>query len=108
MLRPILLATAALTLAACEPMPPASDSPGEPPGLFPPTTLPFFGDGYRFDGDVCRRIGEDAYTDQFLGDASDLVGCPENAENLGVFVSDTGAQEVDRRDGYVLYVVPVR
>lgn len=94
---------AALLLAACTPEPP----PG-PPGLYPPTTLPFFGSGYRFDGDYCRRIGEDDYTNQFLGDASDLVGCPEDAENLGVFVIDTGAMEVARRDGYILYSVPVR
>lgn len=71
-----------------------------------PTALPFFGDGYRFDGDACRRLGEDAYTNQFLDDAADLVGCPEDLENLGVFVIDTGAQEVARRDGYVLYSVP--
>ncbi|ROT99006.1 hypothetical protein [Histidinibacterium lentulum] len=107
MLRPTLLAAAALGLMACEPMPPASPPSGQPVA-FPPTTLPFFGTGYRAEGDVCRRIGEDAYTNQFLDDAADLVGCPEDAENLGVFVTETGAREVARRDGYVLYSVPVR
>ncbi len=72
------------------------------------TTLPIFGDGYRFKGDICRRVGEDAFTNQFLDDAADLVACPEDAENLGVFEIDTGAVEVGRRDGYVLYSVPVR
>jgi hypothetical protein len=89
---------AAILVGACtqEPTPP------------PETTLPFFGDGYRFSGDACRRIGEDEYTNQFLDDAADFVGCPETLENLGVFVTDTGAIEVARRDGYVLYSVPTR
>lgn len=86
---------AMLLLAACAPEP-----------ITTPSSLPFFGDGYRFDGDACRRLGEDAYTNQFLDDSADLVGCPDDLENLGVFVIDTGAQEVARRDGYVLYSVP--
>ncbi|WP_246035943.1 hypothetical protein [Aliishimia ponticola] len=68
--------------------------------------LPLFGTGYRFKGDVCMRVGEDDSTNQYLDDAADLVACPEDTENLGVFVTDTGAQEVARRDGYVLYSVP--
>ncbi len=88
---------AALFLAACETAPTTA-----------PSTLPFFGDGYRFTGDACRRIGEDAYTNQFLDDSADLVGCPADLENLGVFVIDFNAQEVARRDGYVLYSVPRR
>jgi hypothetical protein len=70
--------------------------------------LPFFGDGYRFKGDACRRLGEDAFTNQFLDDSADLVGCPADLENLGVFVIDSGAQEVARRDGYVIFSVPRR
>ena len=85
-------------LAGCAPMPePVSG-----------TALPLFGDGYRFKGDICRRVGEDDFTNAFLDDAADLVACPEDAENLGVFVIDTGAIEVARRDGFVLYSVPVR
>ncbi|MEM9432574.1 MAG: hypothetical protein AAGA12_01525 [Pseudomonadota bacterium] len=72
------------------------------------TDLPFFGDGYRTKGDPCRRIGESDFTNQFLDDAADLVGCPEDMENLGVFVLDTGGVEVARRDGFVLYSVPLR
>jgi hypothetical protein len=86
---------AAIALAACQSEPMTG-------------TLPLFADGYRFDGDACRRLGEDAYTNQFLDDAADLVGCPADLENLGVFVIDTGAQEVARREGYVLYSVPLR
>lgn len=74
----------------------------------PPADLPLFGDGYRADGDPCRRVGENAYTNQFLDDAADLVACPADMENLGVFALDTGAAEVDRVPGYVLYSVPVR
>lgn len=89
---------ACLAIAACTPQPEtATQDP-----------LPFFGDGYRFDGDACRRVGENAFTNQFLDDAADLVGCPEDLENLGVFVLDTGAVEVARVDGTVLYSVPFR
>jgi hypothetical protein len=73
-----------------------------------PEPLPFFGDGYRAEGDPCQRVGENTYTNQFLGDASDLVGCPETMENLGLFAFETGATEVARTQGTVLYSVPVR
>lgn len=94
---PILMSITALFLAACAPEPAPVTS-----------TLPFFGDGYRFDGDACRRLGESPQTQEFLDDAADLVGCPEDLENLGVFVTDTGALEVARIDGFILYSVPVR
>lgn len=83
----------------------------QPEPAFEPITaepLPFFGTGYRFKGDACRRVGENAVTNRFLSDAADLVGCPEDLENLGVFVIDTGAREVARTGGYVLFSVPVR
>lgn len=92
-----LIPAALLTLTACAPVPtPVTGS------------LPFFGDGYRFKGDACRRLGESPATQEYLDDAADLVGCPEDLENLGVFVIDYSAQEVARQDGYVLYSVPVR
>ena len=94
-----LLPLALLPLAACD------MAPVPPP---PATPLPFFGDGYRAEGDQCRRLGESPVTAEFLDDAADLVGCPEDMENLGVFVIDTGAVEVARIDGFVLYSVPVR
>lgn len=71
------------------------------------TELPMMG-SYRAEGDQCRRVGESAYTNQFLDDAADLVACPEDYEGLGVFVTETGGVEVDRVGGYVLYSVPVR
>jgi hypothetical protein len=95
-MRSMTIAATALALSACAPEPISG------------TTLPFFGDGYRVMGDQCRRIGEDDFTNQFLGDAADLVGCPVGMENLGVFETDTGATEVARKDGYVLYSVPTR
>ena len=95
-MRTSLLAATALALSACAPEPITG------------TTLPFFGDGYRVMGDPCRRIGEDGFTNQFLDDAADLVGCPADMENLGVFVTETGAKEVALIDGYRLYSVPRR
>lgn len=72
----------------------------------PETSLPFFGNGYRADGDQCRRLGESPDTSNYLDDMADLVGCPEDMENLGVFVTDTGAVEAFRQDGYIIYSVP--
>ena len=89
----------AALVSACTPAPAPEPVTG---------SLPLFGDGYRFKGDICRRVGEDDFTNQFLDDAADLVACPADAENLGVFVTDTGAVEVGQRDGYILYSVPVR
>ena len=83
-------------LAACAP-PPAPVT----------SSLPFFGDGYRFKGDACRRLGESPATAEYLDHTADLVGCPEDLENLGVFVIDSGAVEVARIDGYVIYSVPL-
>ena len=90
-----LLPALALGLAACapEPAPLTSD-------------LPFFGDGYRFKGDACRNLGESPATAEYLDHTADLVGCPEDLENLGVFVIDYNAQEVARQDGYVIYSIP--
>lgn len=72
----------------------------------PATDLPFFGGGYRAEGDQCRRLGESPDTIDYLDHTADLVGCPAEMENLGVFVVDTGAIEVARKDGYVIYSVP--
>ncbi len=96
-MRLIVPLIAAVSLTACAQPEPITGS-----------SLPFFGDGYRAKGDQCRRVGENEFTNQFLDDAADLVGCPEDMENLGVFALDTGGVEVARVDGFVLYSVPVR
>jgi hypothetical protein len=83
-------------LAACAPMAPATPE------------LPFFGTGYRAEGDQCRRVGESEFTNQFLSDAADLVGCPADMENLGVFTTETGAVLVAQVGDTNLYTVPVR
>ena len=70
--------------------------------------LPFFGPGYRAEGDQCRRVGETAFTNQFLDDSADLVGCPADMENLGVFVLDTGGVLVAQVGEVNLYSVPRR
>jgi hypothetical protein len=85
-------------LAACTPVP--------DPILLPETTLPFFGDGYRAEGDPCRRLGEAPQTAEYLDHTADLVGCPETMPDLNAFVAETGAIEVFRQDGYVGYSVP--
>ncbi len=82
-----------LGVAACTPPPPAE------------TDLPFVR-GYRAPADQCQLVGENDYTNQFLGDASDLVACPADYEGLGVFVAETGAQQVDSYQGYTLFIVP--
>ncbi len=90
-----LLPLALLSLAACAPAILATD-------------LPFFGTGYRAEGDQCRRVGESDFTNQFLSDSADLVGCPAGMENLGVFVTETGAVLVAEVVPYNLYSVPIR
>jgi len=110
-MKPVLL-LALFALVACD-MPEMSDTDVPAPPELPPETatteaLPFSGVGYRAEGDMCQLIGENYYTNQFLDDAADFVGCPEDMENLGVFVADTGAIPVARTQGYALFTVPRR
>lgn len=84
-----------LALAGCAPAPAPT---------LEPVTLLLLG-GYRDPADACRRAGESEATADYLDDAANLVACPKDAENLGVFVTETGALEVARLGGYVLYSV---
>ncbi|WP_347311072.1 hypothetical protein [Defluviimonas sp. SAOS-178_SWC] len=61
--------------------------------------------GYRSPGDLCKRVGENAFTNQFLDDSADLVGCPGGGGAAAAFVSETGAVEVARYQGWILYSV---
>ena len=63
-------------------------------------------DGYRDPADACRRVGETPYTNQFLDDSADLVACPTGGENIGVFVTETGARALEQVGIYTLYSVP--
>lgn len=92
-----ILASVAFVLTACDPISPAVMT----------TSLPFFGDGYRAEGDQCRRVGENDFTGQYLDHTADLVGCPADMENLGVFAIDTGGVQVAETEGYVLFSVPL-
>jgi len=94
----------AATLAACtvEVVPPAP-----PPGPRPPADVPLFGPGYRGPGDLCRRAGESGFTNQFLSDSADLVACPPGTDPR-LFAFETGGREVARRDGWILFTVPIR
>lgn len=90
--------TATLLLAACAPAPP-------PP---PAADIPLVR-GYRAPADQCQLVGEDAFTNRFLDDAADLVGCPLGYEGTGVFVIETGALSLNvSYGGYALYTVPRR
>lgn len=93
---------AALALAACE-MP----APDMGQGATVPAELPLFGPGYRSEGDICRRAGESAFTNQFLDDAADFVACPPGTDP-GLFAFETGGREVGRLDGWILFSVPRR
>lgn len=85
-----LIATCAV-LAGCQ-----AATPDDP--------LPLLG-GYRDPADQCVRVGENGFTNQFLDDSADLVGCPEGYEGIGVFVTETGAVQVGVSQGYLLYSV---
>lgn len=61
--------------------------------------------GYRDPADQCVRVGENAFTNQFLDDSADLVGCPVDYEGTGVFVTETGGVKVGESQGYELYSV---
>jgi hypothetical protein len=62
--------------------------------------------GFRASSDECRVVGENSFTNQFLDDSSTLVGCPQDYEGIGVFVTETGAIQVAESQGYTLYTVP--
>ena len=74
----------------------------------PPATLTLSPNGYRADGDQCRLAFETPSTVAYVDDAADLVACPADMENLGIFALETGGVEVARIAGYVLYSVPRR
>ena len=67
--------------------------------------LPLLG-GYRDTADQCQRVGENDFTNQYLGDATDLVACPKDYEGTGVFVTETGATKVNTVGDWELYTVP--
>lgn len=71
----------------------------------PSDSLPLLG-GYRNVADQCRRVGENADTNQYLDHTTDLVGCPLDYEGLGLFVFETGALQVGTSQGYALFSVP--
>ena len=62
--------------------------------------------GFRDPADQCRIVGETEFTNQVLDDSSTLVGCPEDYEGTGVFVTETGATRVGETQGYELFTVP--
>ena len=114
-LRFLPLAALAL-LAACDlpqaasPITPLPEEAPVPPLAEPGSgaaVLPFFGDGFRAQGDPCRNVGENEITNPFLDDQAILVGCPAGMENIGVFVTETGARAVAQVGDVMLYSVPM-
>lgn len=79
-------------VAACQPAPPTVDP------------LPLFA-GYRDPADQCQRVGESPATNQYLDHTSVLVACPVGYEGIGVFVTETGAEQVGKLRNYVLFSV---
>ncbi|MBL8580637.1 MAG: hypothetical protein JNL61_00230 [Rhizobiaceae bacterium] len=104
-MRRLSILAAALLLGACTSTPPPASPP--PSGPRPPAGVPLFGPGYRGAGDMCRRAGESAYTNQFLSDAADLVACPPGTDPR-LFAFETGGKKVGQRDGWLLFSVPRR
>lgn len=102
----LLAVPVVLMLGACTATPPPSGG-GSSGGALPPAGVPLFGPGYRNAGDLCRRAGESAFTNQFLSDSADLVACPPGADPR-LFAFETGGKEVGRRDGWILFSVPRR
>lgn len=86
-------------LVACTPIPEDGSA------LTPQDSLPLLG-GYRDPADPCQRVGENAVTNPFLDDSADLVACPAGMENIGVFVTETGAVQVADTGAHVLFSVP--
>lgn len=74
-------------------------------GAIPPADIPLFGAGFRTPEDLCRRAGESAFTNPFLGGGADLVACPPGTDPR-LFAFETNGQEVARRDGWILFTVP--
>mgnify|MGYP000873044048 CR=1 FL=1 len=89
---------------------PAAPAPAPVPpssGPVPPADIPLFGPGFRTPDDLCRRAGESAFTNQFLGGDADLVACPPGTDPR-LFAFETNGREVGRRDGWILFTVPRR
>ena len=73
-----------------------------PPPVNP--DLPYVRD-YRAKGDQCFLVGESADTVEYLDHTSDLVACPSDYEGLGVFMTETGAEQVAVVGQYTLFTV---
>lgn len=85
---------AALLVAGCAPEPAPPVSPD----------LPYVRD-YRAKGDQCFLVGESTDTVEYLDHTADLVACPSDYEGLGVFMTETGAQQVAVLGSYTLFSV---
>ena len=99
----LMVLLSACTITAVPPT--AAPPPGAGPR--PPADVPLFGPGYRGPGDQCRRAGESSFTNQFLSDSADLVACPPGTDPR-LFTFETGGREVARRQGWILFSVPIR
>lgn len=89
--------------AACTPVPRAPAL-----GVQTPDSALVFVRGYREASDACQLVGETSFTNQFLDDAADLVGCPTGSAAAASLVDETGAPEVGATASFTLYSVPVR
>ena len=91
-MKPLIILTVLFGANACT-LPPKTGAP-----------LPLMS-GYRTTADWCVRLGENAVTNPYLDDSSDLVGCPIGYDDTGNFIAQTGAVLVGQAQGYALYSV---
>jgi hypothetical protein len=103
---PLILA-AAFSLGACnqksgEAAPASTTAPASAPAAVQwPASLVVVGTGFPKPGDPCRVIGENALTNDYLGDSSILVGCLTAANAAKI-----GGEVVATIDGVTLVSVP--
>lgn len=63
---------------------------------------------YPAEGSVCQVIGEDSFTNRFLGDSSLLVGCPTSQTGAIAARLAEGGRVVATRGDWTLITVPLR
>ncbi len=64
--------------------------------------------GYRSTDDDCQLTGENAFTNDFLDDAADLVSCPSGSDAEQSLIEMYNPRQMAKTGGYTVYSVPRR